>query len=68
MSVEKLEQELRNYDLNEKELKVYHSGKEMIDNAMKLSKGESEKTFLALLTYMSYKTSEKSKKARNKNE
>ena len=53
---EELKRELAKYDLNEKELKAFHSGVEMIDNAMKLSEKESERTVLALLTYMAYKS------------
>ena len=56
---EELKQELAKYDLNEKELKAFHSGVEMIDNAMKLSEKESERTVLALLAYMSYTAKEK---------
>ena len=53
---EELKQEFAKYDLNEKELKAFHSGVEMINNAMKLSEKESERTVLALLTYMAYKS------------
>ncbi len=53
---EKLKRKLSKYDLNEKELKAFHSGVEMIDNAMKLSEKESERTVLALLAYMEYKS------------
>lgn len=53
---EELKRKLSKYDLNEKELKAFHSGVEMIDNAMKLSEKESERTVLALLAYMEYKS------------
>ena len=53
---EELKREVAKYDLNEKELKAFHSGIEMIDNAMELSEKESKRTTLALLTYMAYKS------------
>ena len=59
MPIEELKAELQKYSLNEKEFETFKSGKEMIDNAMKLSEEESTRTVSALLMYMICKVKEK---------
>ncbi len=55
MTIEELKDQLQKFNLNEKELETFKSGKEMIDKAMKLSEEESTRTGSALLVYMIYK-------------
>ena len=60
MSIEELRKkiEIIKNNLNEKELKTFHSGIEMIDNAILLDKNETEETLLALITYTVLKEKE----------
>lgn len=62
MLPEELKQELKRFNLNAKELETVKSGKEMIDNAIKLNENESVRAFWALLAYMDYKIREKNNK------
>lgn len=59
MSLEELNNELLKIQLNENELKIFKSGKEMIDNAAKSNENESSRASYALLVYMIYKYKEK---------
>lgn len=59
MSLKELEDEVQKFQLNDKELETFKSGKDMIDKAMKLSEEESARTGSALLVYMIYKAKEK---------
>ena len=59
MSLEELNNELLKIQLNENELKIFKSGKEMIDNAVKSNENESSRASYALLVYMIYKYKEK---------
>ncbi len=62
MSLEELNNELLRIQLNDNELKIFKSGKEMIDNAVQSSENESSRASYALLVYMIYKYKEKYKK------
>ena len=60
MPIEELKKkiEIIKNNLNEKELKAFHSGIEMIDNAILLDKNETKETLLALITYTVLKEKE----------